>query len=370
MGEQSINRPNVIMLLTNGFAPDLRVYKQAVYLTKKGFFVTVFCWDRTGQLPDVERVDGIVVKRCNISSAYGTGLRQLPAYFRFLLACIRYMNDINCDYLHCTDLDTMIISLFCHNKKTRQLVFDMREFYDSASLAKFSFLAKRITAYMCSYADYVLYVNELQLIHLNLHKRDKYIFLPNYPETNKFKNIRKTKSEKIRIAYIGMVRHFDILKALLDECSIIQDKVDVFIHGAGIATERLSQYAKKIGYGYVTGMFDHMNVGALYENCDIVTCIYHENDANERRAYPTKLFESIASCRPILTQEGTNAGFFVREHGIGFCVDWKQEGSIMSVLKNIVDCPASLDSMCEQMEKLRTQYTWENVVSHMDYAFK
>ena len=34
------------MLLTNGFDPDVRVYKEALYLVGRGFSVTVLCWDR------------------------------------------------------------------------------------------------------------------------------------------------------------------------------------------------------------------------------------------------------------------------------------------------------------------------------------
>ena len=36
----------VIMILTNGFAPDLRVYKEAQYITSKGYEVEILCWDR------------------------------------------------------------------------------------------------------------------------------------------------------------------------------------------------------------------------------------------------------------------------------------------------------------------------------------
>ena len=34
------------MILTNGFGPDVRVYKEAKYLVGRGFDVEILCWDR------------------------------------------------------------------------------------------------------------------------------------------------------------------------------------------------------------------------------------------------------------------------------------------------------------------------------------
>ena len=48
-----LNRsPNkkVVMLLSNGFRPALRAYHEAVTLVKSGFKVTIYAWDREGNL--------------------------------------------------------------------------------------------------------------------------------------------------------------------------------------------------------------------------------------------------------------------------------------------------------------------------------
>ena len=369
MKKETKSNQRVIMLLTNGFAPDLRVYKEAVYLVKKGFAVTVFCWDRTASLPVIDEIDSIEIKRCPIPSIYGTGFHQLSAFFKFLLACRQYMRSVSCDYLHCTNLDAMLISLFCKKSPACQLVFDMREFFDNDTLAKYPFFVKRIAGYLCARAKYVLYVNPLQIAHVNLHKREKYIYLPNYSEREKFNPIVHIQNEKIRVAYIGVVRHFQILKTLLDECSTLRDEVDVLIHGNGIDAERLRAYSEEIRYGLVTGMFDHQNVGALYANCDVAFCVYREDDANEQRAYPTKLFEAISARCPIIMQKGTLAAQFVHEHGIGFCVDWKEQGSIRAAIQKSVDNPELLTSMRAQMDIIRAQYVWEDVVPNMDLIF-
>ena len=39
----------VIMILTNSFDPDLRVYKEAQYIASKGYEVEILCCDREGK---------------------------------------------------------------------------------------------------------------------------------------------------------------------------------------------------------------------------------------------------------------------------------------------------------------------------------
>ena len=49
----------IIMVLTNGFFPDLRVYKEAKYLSKNGHDVEILCWDRDGRYKEkpVEQIE-------------------------------------------------------------------------------------------------------------------------------------------------------------------------------------------------------------------------------------------------------------------------------------------------------------------------
>ena len=60
----------VYMILTNGFDPDVRVYKEAKYLVEKNFEVTILCWDRRCEYIDKkeEILDGIKIKRFFIPS--------------------------------------------------------------------------------------------------------------------------------------------------------------------------------------------------------------------------------------------------------------------------------------------------------------
>ena len=66
----------ITMLLTNGFDPDVRVYKEALYLVGRGFSVTVLCWDRDPArgYPQRETLEGIEIVRFRVPSVAGSGM--------------------------------------------------------------------------------------------------------------------------------------------------------------------------------------------------------------------------------------------------------------------------------------------------------
>lgn len=102
------------MILTNGFAPDLRVYKEAQYISSIGHDVEILCWDRESKFADkpVEYFGNIKVVRFFEKSKYGSGLRQIFKLLKFGHACKKYLKNIDYTYLHCHDLDGMLTRLF------------------------------------------------------------------------------------------------------------------------------------------------------------------------------------------------------------------------------------------------------------------
>ena len=73
------------MILTNGFDPDPRVYKEAKSLKKLGHKVTILCWDREGTYIDKQEEDleGIHIVRFFGNAEYGTGYKQIFKFLNF-----------------------------------------------------------------------------------------------------------------------------------------------------------------------------------------------------------------------------------------------------------------------------------------------
>jgi len=362
--------PKVLMLLTNGFEPDVRIYKQAIHFVRRGCSVTIFCWDRSGDLPMRETIDGINVYRCQIASEYGTGFRQLPAFFRFMVTCINYVNTNSWDILHCSDMDTMLIAFFRRQAQRGIWIFDMHEFYDSGTLSMLRFVVNPLVKFLCNKAAYVIYLNELQLAYATKRTLARFIYLPNYPELSKFASIKQQLDNKLRISYIGAVRQYSVLEILLRECYSFKDDVDVNIHGNGVDAHAVRELTIKMEFGTSTGKFTHDDIGRLYANTDLLFCVYDYNDRNARRAYATKLYEAIVACCPVIVQSGTVMADFVREHNIGFCVNTNIPGEITQIVSDCLQDSGILPKLRGNIDRINHNFAWENVVSNLDVVFQ
>jgi hypothetical protein len=137
----------IVMLLTNSFDPDVRVYKEASYLIEKGFHVSILCWDKEkdSSLQEDTIIDGIHVLRFRIPSKAGQGIKQVFPYMKYINACKRYFKSHESEYIHCNDLDGVVAGYLSRKGKTK-MVFDMHEFYEKGSSIS-RYLLRRLTIY-------------------------------------------------------------------------------------------------------------------------------------------------------------------------------------------------------------------------------
>jgi hypothetical protein len=74
------------MLLSNSFRPDSRVLKEAEYLQKYGFDITVLCWDRQAELPEGETLSS-GVKIIRIQNIRSTAMTSIHCSLGCGMAC-------------------------------------------------------------------------------------------------------------------------------------------------------------------------------------------------------------------------------------------------------------------------------------------
>lgn len=359
------DKKNVYMILTNGFNPDVRVYKEAKYLVKQGLNVTILCWDRKCEFLDkcTVQLDGITIKRFPVQSKPGTGMKQLLAYFKFMKKIRKYLKDKEYTYLHCHDFDGILIGLFTKHKKGKKIIFDMHEIYDNYSYAKvplFHYFLKRIIRK----TDYIIYVNEEQI--KNINEKEKLIFLPNYPELEIYMPIEKENSDKLRVNYVGSLRDYESLKALTKLGENKQD-IEVGLYGDGICFEKLKdeyQNSKIRIYGKYNGILES---GKIYRNTDILYCSYNPEIENWKNAYPVKLFEAIITLTPIIVSTGTTAGNFVSKEKIGEQVKF---ADIESITKAIIKISNNYEKYVQKLKKITNKYIWENIVKNLDNIYR
>lgn len=360
----------IVMILTNRFDPDVRVYKEAKYLVENGHEVEILCWDRENEYLEksIENIEGIMVKRFFPYSKYGSGIKQVVPFTRFILEVNKYLSNVEYDFLHCHDLDGVFTGYFVRRKNI-PLVFDMHEYYEMQKSNKIiRIIVKIIVRFFQKKAYKIIYVNEYQIMSLRNTVKTKCIYLPNYPDKSNFQNPRKTVSEKLRISYIGIVGQFKQLKNLMDASRGISE-VSISIHGNGIAFERLKAIEDEYDNVTITGKYRFDESEKLYNDTDLHYVVYSMNNVQNKLSEPVKFYESIATKTPMIVNEGSKIGKFVQENRIGYTIDGDKIEDIRELILFIQKNSEELKRFEKNLENIKDKYIWQNVVTNLSQIY-
>lgn len=361
----------VKMIVTNRYDPDVRVHKEAKYLVSKGCDVEILCWDRENEYTEKksEKIDGVRVRRFFPYSQYGSGIKQVGAFYKFVIEVKKYLSKTEYQYLHCHDLDG-IISGFFSNVNKRQLIFDMHEYYEiQKKNKKIRPLIKIIVDYLQTKSNHIIYVNEIQINSVNKFNQNKLQYLPNYPEKDSYMEISKEASQKLRIAYIGVVRQYTELKNLMDACKEI-DGVEISVHGGGVAFQSLKKIESEYNNVEISGVFPYSSIGELYSKADILYVVYSSSNEQHMKSYPVKFFEAIITKTPVIVNKGSVLEEFLNEHNIGFVINSDNVQDIKRLINSIVNNRSILIDKRNSLAAIQYNYSWEKVVKNLDKIYK
>lgn len=361
----------IVMILTNSFEPDVRVYKEAKYLAEQEKEITILCWDRKYDtvLPEKEETDGINIVRFRIPSKAGSGYRQIGAYLKYVKCCKKYLKEHKTDYIHCHDLDGYIAYRLLHRKRI-PYVFDMHEYYIQGGGLKrkavYQIVKKAIGRSHCS-----LYENDGYLKLFAKKVTAKLIPLKNYPDSY-LEKLPKTASEKLRIGYHGCVRNqIPEFTALFEACKDLNN-VQIDINGGGIDLPALKELEKKYINVYVHGAYNGLKESSgLYQKTDVLFCGYNPNNANyQGDAEVVKFYEAIVTGTPMIMAAGTGMADKIKKNGWGMVADTRSVEQIREVVKAILENPKSLEECRENMEKAASDYQWRNAVKVLKRVYQ
>jgi len=339
------------MILTNPFNPDVRVYKEAIYLTQNGAEVDILCWDRRKGAPaqETEVVDGITVTRFGSYSVAGTGVRQIPAFVRFIRQVRRYLKQKPYDYYHLHDLDGGITGMFALPKGARY-VFDMREYYEVRNKLK-SLVFRRIVLHVIGKSIASLYENDIYLAPPYGKYKEKLFSLKNYPDHDLLQRREKTPSPVFRIGYHGAVRGQIAQFAALFEAVKGKPDLRVDVNGSGVDYEQLLEMSKGYDNVHVNGAYDGIREStALYENTDVLFCGYDKHVPNhQKEAEAIKFFEAIVTATPMIMQCDIGMGDKVVSRGYGLAVETDNAQEIQGAIVRFMTDKA-LYQRCQENE--------------------
>lgn len=131
---------------------------------------------------------------------------------------------------------------------------------------------------------------------------------------------RKSRVGPIRIRFWGLIRHYDINRAMIDRLAN-DARFELHFHGREQNTgNMLRQYCQAQGVENVFFHGPYENRFSIAAETDLLHNIY-ENDAQMGRAMTNKFYDGIALRIPQLTQAGSFAASVVSDCGVGLACD-------------------------------------------------
>lgn len=362
---------NVVMLLTNPCDPDVRVIKEARYISERGHNITILCWDRDGksELPQKCFEGKIKIVRFRIPSVYGTGYKQLGAFFKFVQTCKAYLKKRKVDIFHCHDLDGYIAYRLLHMKKI-PYIWDMHENYIKGNVLKRKIIQRIVIAGIRKSTKSIYVTNDV-LEMMPECIRDRMILLRNYPDSSYLSDEEKTESDFLRIGYHGTLRRqISEFSALFEACKDYSD-VRIDINGGGTDLLRLQEMAKRYPNVYVHGPYDGLkDSNRLYANTDVLFCGYDPANPNyQGDTEVVKFYEAIITGTPMIMTKDLGMSAKVEQMGIGIVVETRDVQAIRDAVCEIRQRREMLQQWRENMKKVADRYKWSVAVKTLNTIY-
>lgn len=359
---------HIIMVLTNSFDPDPRVYKEAKTLVEMGASVEILAWDREKKYFEkpIDNYEGIIINRFFADGRYGSGVKQVLGYLKFIKQVNEHLKKTNYDYLHCHDFDALIpgfiVKLF--NSKV-QIIYDEHDLFYLYFEGRKGLLNKTISKVIKSVEKLMLKsVRSHIVVTPNMKSLYKSVSNPvvitNAPMKESFQQIEKSYRDKTVIGFIGAVRYLEELKILIDVASNFSG-IEIFIAGRGTKLNELKKYVNDSGYSSVEfyGEYDISQLEGLYKRIDITYLVYPVDDSVV--SLPNKFFESVITRTPLISSKGSEFGEIIENQKLGWSIDNDDLASnLTSVLSSIQNDKGAIGYYKDNMLRNGKNYLWES----------
>ena len=332
---------NILMLLSNPFMVDPRVYKEAKSLVDAGHNVTVIVWDRKNEYDDESLIDKVKifrVKNKGLLKIFPHDLFRNPIWWRksYKIGLNLYYNGFKFDVVHCHDLDTLQTGVWLKKKLKIKLVYDAHEIFGYMVLrtmpkfvSKFAFsMEKKLVRFV----DYIITAEDTYIKYFKSLGCKNVISLMNCKDII-IKEYQQTKNKVFTIVYIGVLNKSRFFPECLDVIGNIKN-VKFVIAGK---KENLYDVVKQKSLEYdnidFLGPITYDKVIPTTLKSDVVLCMIYPNDINNKIASANKQFEAMVCGRPIICTKDTRSGDITNEEKCGLVIDFNKKNLENAIIK-------------------------------------
>lgn len=353
------------MIVSNPVRYDPRVTREAQALTRQGHRVTVLGWDRESSMPETEE-DGVTVVRLR-NTTYMRLLRfdllRLRPWWRLAYRRgVELSREAPFDVVHCHDLDTLPTGVRLKRSWGVPLVYDAHEIWgfmlaqDLPEIVADHFLRKEER--LLRQVDAIITVGEpLRRYFERRAAAPVTVVLNAKPVVSE--NYVPPGNDSLTVLYIGTLKEDRFVEELV---SVVGGLPGVRLVTAGIGKPnyvgRLRERAASLENVEFLGRVSQGEVLPLTLQADVIICMADPKNKNSSVGLANKLFEAMASGRPIVVSEGTYQAQFVREHGVGIAVEHSREGMREGLVRLRDDPQLRLALGKRALQKALDEFNW------------
>ena len=365
----------VLMLLSNAFRPDARVYKEARTLLKAGFEVSIIAWDREQRYPEKEDIDRIKIIRTGPKA-------EGKKYFimdvrKFWKNAEKIAENMGFDVIHAHDFDTLPAGAKIKKKSGAKLVFDTHEIYsDMIRIDVPSFVAKLVQRAEDHYlrdVDRVIVVNGYQkrFYMKRVGNRITVIMNAQDPVPVSEEEIRKIRTKLgiegyLSLIYIGALEEKRFVKEFANFADTVEG-VKIIIGGYGNCESYIEDVSKRkrnlLYLGYVP---PDMAISYMMA-ADILVAMYKEVQLGR---VVTKFFDGVSAGKPLIVADnGELTAELVKRYKMGVIVKY-DINSFMEAVEKLKKNPEKIREMGDNAAKLRKIYSWKTMETRLIRTYR
>jgi glycosyltransferase involved in cell wall biosynthesis len=345
----------VIMLLTNAFEPDVRVYKEAKSLVKKDHQVTILAWDRERKYSKFMEIDNIKITRCQSKCYYGKGLISFFSFIKYYIYVFVTLFNANIDIIHCHDLDTLLVGFLLAKLKGCTIIYDAHEVEYFINLPTFvRDVYKKIEKIISRRVDLILVVNQIQqrkFLNMNISS-NKIVELRNCPSLNFFEIDLEKKKNDIVLGWtgylqvgVGIEQMAAVFDLLCESCTNLRLLLIGKVHlNFKERLEYLVSNLKNAKNISIIGSIPYTQIKKYYKQINISFMLY-ENRPEFKYSTPTKLFEAMAQSIPVIATPIGDVREIVEACQCGFIVNSEDKQQLLEKMRILIENPSLREEM-------------------------
>jgi glycosyltransferase involved in cell wall biosynthesis len=352
----------IIMLLSNGFAPDPRVAAEAQALQQSGHQVTIFAWDRTGGLPATDLYNGVNIIRCQIRTTYSRGPLQIFQFRKFWRAALNYLKQTPADIIHCHDLDTLWPGVKFGRARKIPVIFDAHESYPDMVAHLFPQpvvgLIRKLEGHLVPKTAAVITVGELLAGHFRELQAKQVVVVGNYKKVTAKEPAPAPNPQPLKIIYVGGLNRDRLLGPMIQAVASL-DQYRLTIVGDGPERSKLEQLAAGAANVEFTGYLPQEQARGLVETSHLVYYAVDPSFSNNQYSAPNALFIALASGRPLIATGVGEIARIIQHWDCGTVLKDLAPETIRAALTEYLNPEAWQQKSLHSIRAAVTEYNWE-----------